>query len=202
MWINIITNKQQNRLTPGGSTMSSPSKISGSSWSKYLYNNNNHGHTSDQSCYSQSSYAESDYSLPHSPSSTRPSSQVSALSHKQIARTKRHQLLHNSFIKIFKCFVVNVTIMILSLSSIKRRYSPSITATASVKYCIYLLSKYVCVTMVLSVELLHQLLSNHPTVIKETLPVSICDVALQEQYFNLLIKTLAILLTVNLSTNQ
>ena len=122
MWINIITNKQQSRLTPGGSSMSSPSKMSGSSWSKYLYNNN--GHTSDQSCYSQSSYAESDYSLPHSPSSTRPSSQVSALSHKH--RTKRLQVPCHSLIKIFKCFVV--TIMIISVSGIKRHYSPSITA--------------------------------------------------------------------------
>ena len=74
MWINIITNKAEGQ--PSQSSQSrqssvSPSKTggSGSPWSKYLY--------SDQSSYSQSSYAESDYSLPHSPTSSRPSSQVS-----------------------------------------------------------------------------------------------------------------------------
>lgn len=71
MWINIITNKSSDGVSPSPASVSTPSKMSGTSgWSRYLYQ-------SDQSSYSQSSYAESDYSLPHSPSSTRPSSQVS-----------------------------------------------------------------------------------------------------------------------------
>ena len=71
MWINIITNKPEAQSRQSRQSSVSPSKTggSGSPWSKYLY--------SDQSSYSQSSYAESDYSLPHSPTSSRPSSQVS-----------------------------------------------------------------------------------------------------------------------------
>ena len=71
MWINIITNKAEGPSRQSRQSSVSPSKTggSGSPWSKYLY--------SDQSSYSQSSYAESDYSLPHSPTSSRPSSQVS-----------------------------------------------------------------------------------------------------------------------------
>lgn len=65
MWINIITNKAEGQSRQ---STASPSK-SGSGWSKYLY--------SDQSSRSQSSYAESDYSLPHSPTSSRPTSQLS-----------------------------------------------------------------------------------------------------------------------------
>ena len=72
MWINIITNKAEAPSRQSRQSSLSPSKTGGSPgspWSKYLY--------SDQSTYSQSSYAESDYSLPHSPTSSRPSSQVS-----------------------------------------------------------------------------------------------------------------------------
>ena len=71
MWINIITNKTEAPSRQSRQSSLSPSKpgSAGSPWSKYLY--------SDQSSYSQSSYAESDYSLPHSPTSSRPSSQVS-----------------------------------------------------------------------------------------------------------------------------
>ena len=71
MWLNIITtNKFERKLSLQSSPTFSPSKTP-SPWSKYLYSP-----TSDSS-YSQCSYAESDYSLPHSPSSTRPSSAVS-----------------------------------------------------------------------------------------------------------------------------
>jgi len=70
MWINIITNKASSGSSPV-SPGPRPGLSSSRGWSRHLYT----GETG--SSVSHSSYADSDYSLPHSPASTRPSSQVS-----------------------------------------------------------------------------------------------------------------------------